>query len=52
MTTDKYPLRPRGSQVLRILDSPSGRDGQSTDHADLANVMRFVVDCIHRGRRW
>ncbi|WP_188191293.1 DUF1996 domain-containing protein [Nonomuraea sp. SYSU D8015] len=112
IATDKSPLCPRGSQVLRILDFPSCWDGQNTDsanhrthvvfpgqngacpqgtraipqlrmtlaysvpqgpsfaldsfpeekhnpitdHADFANVMpdrlmRFVVDCINRGRR-
>jgi hypothetical protein len=91
IATDKYPLCPRGSLVLRILDFPSCWDGQNTDsanhrthvvfpgqngacqsyavdafpeqkhnpvtdHADFANVMpdrlmRFVVDCINRGRR-
>ncbi|WP_113703745.1 DUF1996 domain-containing protein [Nonomuraea lactucae] len=110
--TTKYPLCPRSSQVVRILDFPSCWDGQNTDsanhrthvvfpdqgggcpqgtraipqlrmtltysvpqgpsfaldafpeqlhnpitdHADFANVMpnrlmRFVVDCINRGRR-
>ncbi|HEX4817529.1 MAG TPA: DUF1996 domain-containing protein [Nonomuraea sp.] len=112
ITPDKYPLCPRGSQVVRILDFPSCWDGQNTDsanhrthvvfpdqngacpqgtraipqlrmtltysvpqgpsyaldafpeqkhnpvtdHGDFANVMpdrlmRFVVDCINRGRR-
>ncbi|MFI7148179.1 DUF1996 domain-containing protein [Nonomuraea sp. NPDC050022] len=112
ITPNKYPLCPRGSLVVRILDFPSCWDGQNTDsanhrthvvfpgqnggcpqgtqaipqlrmtltyavpqgqsfavdafpeqkhnpvtdHADFANVMpdnlmRFVVDCINRGRR-
>ncbi|MEV0150857.1 MULTISPECIES: DUF1996 domain-containing protein [unclassified Nonomuraea] len=32
--TTKYPLCPRGSQVLRILDFPSCWDGQNTDSAN------------------
>jgi hypothetical protein len=112
VSPDKYPLCPRGSQVVRILDFPSCWDGQNTDsanhrthivfpdqggacpqgtqpvpqlrmtltysvpqgpsyaldafpeqlhnpitdHGDFVNVMpdrlmRFVVDCINRGRR-
>ncbi|NUP03165.1 MAG: DUF1996 domain-containing protein [Nonomuraea sp.] len=34
ITPDKYPLCPRGSQVLRILDFPSCWDGQNTDSAN------------------
>ncbi|MEV4804896.1 DUF1996 domain-containing protein [Nonomuraea sp. NPDC049421] len=34
ITTDKYPLCPRGSQVVRILDFPSCWDGQNTDSAN------------------
>ncbi|MFG1698411.1 DUF1996 domain-containing protein [Nonomuraea sp. NPDC049309] len=34
ITTDKYPLCPRGSLVVRILDFPSCWDGQNTDSAD------------------
>ncbi|QYC38902.1 hypothetical protein Nocox_06375 [Nonomuraea coxensis DSM 45129] len=34
ITTDKYPLCPRGSLVLRILDFPSCWDGQNTDSAN------------------
>jgi len=33
-TTTKYPLCPRGSQVVRILDFPSCWDGQNTDSAN------------------
>lgn len=32
--TDKYPLCPRGSRVVRILDFPSCWDGVNTDSAD------------------
>ncbi|ETK33645.1 hypothetical protein MPTA5024_23700 [Microbispora sp. ATCC PTA-5024] len=32
--TAKYPLCPRGSQVLRVLDFPSCWDGQNTDSAN------------------
>ncbi len=32
--TTKYPLCPRGSQVLRILDFPSCWDGRNTDSAN------------------
>ncbi|MEV4295105.1 DUF1996 domain-containing protein [Microbispora rosea] len=31
--TSRYPLCPRGSQVLRVLDFPSCWDGQNTDSA-------------------
>ncbi|MBF8192100.1 DUF1996 domain-containing protein [Nonomuraea sp. K274] len=34
ITPDKYPLCPRGSQVIRILDFPSCWDGQNTDSAN------------------
>ncbi|MFB9468652.1 DUF1996 domain-containing protein [Nonomuraea salmonea] len=34
IATDKYPLCPRGSQVVRILDFPSCWDGQNTDSAN------------------
>ncbi|MER6576120.1 DUF1996 domain-containing protein [Nonomuraea sp. NPDC001023] len=34
ISPDKYPLCPRGSQVLRILDFPSCWDGQNTDSAN------------------
>ncbi|SEM78515.1 DUF1996 domain-containing protein [Nonomuraea pusilla] len=34
ITSNKYPLCPRGSQVLRILDFPSCWDGQNTDSAN------------------
>ncbi|TYB58290.1 DUF1996 domain-containing protein [Nonomuraea sp. PA05] len=34
ITPDKYPLCPRGSQVVRILDFPSCWDGQNTDSAN------------------
>ncbi|MEW9547138.1 DUF1996 domain-containing protein [Nonomuraea sp. NPDC050783] len=34
ITTDKYPLCPRGSLVVRILDFPSCWDGQNTDSAN------------------
>lgn len=33
-TTTKYPLCPRGSQVLRVLDFPSCWDGKNTDSAN------------------
>ncbi|MFB4315663.1 DUF1996 domain-containing protein [Actinomadura sp. 21ATH] len=32
--TDKYPLCPRNSQVMRVLDFPSCWDGQNTDSAN------------------
>ncbi|MFG2073935.1 DUF1996 domain-containing protein [Nonomuraea maritima] len=34
ISPDKYPLCPRGSQVVRILDFPSCWDGQNTDSAN------------------
>jgi hypothetical protein len=34
VTTDKYPLCPRGSQVTRTLDFPSCWDGQNLDSAN------------------
>lgn len=34
ISPDKYPLCPRGSQVLRIMDFPSCWDGQNTDSAN------------------
>jgi hypothetical protein len=34
VTNNKYPLCPRGSQVIRILDFPSCWDGQNTDSAN------------------
>ncbi|MER7501325.1 DUF1996 domain-containing protein [Nonomuraea pusilla] len=34
ISSNKYPLCPRGSQVLRILDFPSCWDGQNTDSAN------------------
>jgi hypothetical protein len=34
ITNNKYPLCPRGSQVVRILDFPSCWDGQNTDSAN------------------
>ncbi|MFG1942084.1 DUF1996 domain-containing protein [Nonomuraea sp. NPDC048826] len=34
VSPDKYPLCPRGSQVLRIMDFPSCWDGQNTDSAN------------------
>jgi len=32
--TDKYPLCPRGSRLVRILDFPSCWDGRNTDSAN------------------
>ncbi|TXK44122.1 DUF1996 domain-containing protein [Nonomuraea sp. C10] len=34
ISSDKYPLCPRGSQVLRIMDFPSCWDGQNNDSAN------------------
>jgi len=34
IVTDKYPLCPRGSRLVRILDFPSCWDGRNTDSAD------------------
>jgi hypothetical protein len=34
VSTDKYPLCPRGSQVMRTLDFPSCWDGQNIDSAN------------------
>ncbi|MBB6350810.1 hypothetical protein FHU36_007382 [Nonomuraea muscovyensis] len=39
--TTKYPLCPRGSQVLRILDFPSCWDGQNTDSANHRSHVVF-----------
>ncbi|MEW9527205.1 DUF1996 domain-containing protein [Microbispora sp. NPDC049125] len=39
--TSKYPLCPRGSQVLRILDFPSCWDGQNTDSANHRTHVLF-----------
>ncbi|MEW2358972.1 DUF1996 domain-containing protein [Spirillospora sp. NPDC029432] len=39
--TDKYPLCPRNSQVMRVLDFPSCWDGQNTDSANHRDHIRF-----------
>ncbi|MFI6477021.1 DUF1996 domain-containing protein [Nonomuraea sp. NPDC050663] len=39
--TTKYPLCPRGSQVVRILDFPSCWDGQNTDSANHRTHVLF-----------
>ncbi|MEV0276338.1 DUF1996 domain-containing protein [Streptomyces sp. NPDC050610] len=39
--TDKYPLCPRGSQVVRRLDFPSCWDGKNTDSADHRAHLAF-----------
>ncbi|MFE7121293.1 DUF1996 domain-containing protein [Streptomyces sp. NPDC057654] len=39
--TDKYPLCPRGSQVVRQLDFPSCWDGQNTDSANHRTHLTF-----------
>ncbi len=39
--TDKYPLCPRGSQVVRRLDFPSCWDGKNTDSADHRAHLTF-----------
>ncbi|MEU7041640.1 DUF1996 domain-containing protein [Streptomyces varsoviensis] len=39
--TDKYPLCPRGSQVVRQLDFPSCWDGRNTDSADHRAHLAF-----------
>ncbi|MFI7441370.1 DUF1996 domain-containing protein [Nonomuraea indica] len=39
--TTKYPLCPRGSQVMRILDFPSCWDGQNTDSANHRSHVVF-----------
>jgi hypothetical protein len=39
--TTKYPLCPRGSQLLRILDFPSCWDGQNTDSANHRTHVLF-----------
>ncbi|GAA3445403.1 hypothetical protein Pve01_03510 [Planomonospora venezuelensis] len=39
--TDKYPLCPRGSLVMRILDFPSCWDGQNTDSANHRTHILF-----------
>ncbi|MFG3436010.1 DUF1996 domain-containing protein [Nonomuraea sp. NPDC047897] len=39
--TTKYPLCPRGSQVVRILDFPSCWDGQNTDSANHRSHVVF-----------
>ena len=39
--TTKYPLCPRGSQVLRILDFPSCWDGRNTDSANHRTHVLF-----------
>ncbi|MFI6918740.1 DUF1996 domain-containing protein [Nonomuraea spiralis] len=41
ISPDKYPLCPRGSQVLRILDFPSCWDGQNTDSANHRTHVGF-----------
>jgi hypothetical protein len=40
-SSDKYPLCPRGSQVIRILDFPSCWDGQNTDSANHRTHVLF-----------
>ncbi|GII05128.1 hypothetical protein Pta02_71360 [Planobispora takensis] len=39
--TDKYPLCPRGSLLMRILDFPSCWDGQNTDSANHRTHVLF-----------
>ncbi|MBG0829151.1 DUF1996 domain-containing protein [Planomonospora sp. ID67723] len=39
--TDKYPICPRGSLVVRILDFPSCWDGQNTDSANHRTHVLF-----------
>jgi hypothetical protein len=39
--TTKYPLCPRGSQVVRTLDFPSCWDGENTDSADHRTHVAF-----------
>ncbi|RLV09910.1 hypothetical protein CTZ27_01240 [Streptomyces griseocarneus] len=39
--TDKYPLCPAGSRVMRLLDFPSCWDGQRTDSPDHRSHVRF-----------
>ncbi|NDU75043.1 DUF1996 domain-containing protein [Actinomadura sp. DSM 109109] len=40
--TDKYPLCPRRSKVLRVLNFPSCWDGQNTDSANHRDHIRFA----------
>ncbi|SFN19340.1 MULTISPECIES: DUF1996 domain-containing protein [Actinomadura] len=40
--TDKYPLCPEGSQVLRVLNFPSCWDGQNTDSANHRDHIKFT----------